>query len=88
MELGRERTALVVIDMQRAFLEDEGSLAQAGIDITGLKVALDPCKRLLASARQAGVPVIHTRCRVQKVVMNQRLRRDPAGSRRTVRKKS
>ncbi len=61
MELTRERTALVVIDMQRAFLEDEGSLAKAGIDITGLKAALEGCKRLLASARQAGVPVIHTR---------------------------
>ena len=61
MELSKERTALVVIDMQRAFLEDEGSLAQAGIDITGLKAALEGCKRLLASARQAGVPVIHTR---------------------------
>ena len=61
MELSKERTALVVIDMQRAFLEDEGSLAQAGIDITGLKAATEGCKRLLASARQAGVPVIHTR---------------------------
>lgn len=61
MELTRERTALVVIDMQRAFLEDEGSLAKAGIDITGLKAALEPCQRLLASARRAGVPVIHTR---------------------------
>ena len=61
MELTKERTALVVIDMQRAFLEDEGSLAKAGIDITGLKAAMEGCKRLLASARQAGVPVIHTR---------------------------
>ena len=61
MELSKERTALVVIDMQRAFLEDEGSLAKAGIDIGGLKAALEPCQRLLASARQAGVPVIHTR---------------------------
>ena len=56
MEISRERTALVVIDMQRAFLEDEGSLAKAGIDIGGLKAALEPCQRLLASARQAGVP--------------------------------
>ncbi len=61
MELSKERTALVVIDMQRAFLEDEGSLAKAGIDIGGLKAPLEPCQRLLASARQAGVPVIHTR---------------------------
>lgn len=61
MELSRERTALVVIDMQRAFLEDEGSLAKARIDISGLKEALEGCKRLLASACQAGVSVIHTR---------------------------
>ena len=61
MEITRERTALVVIDMQRAFLSDEGSLAKAGIDISGLKEALEPCRMLLASARQAGIPVIHTR---------------------------
>ncbi len=61
MELSKDRTALIVIDMQRAFLSDDGSLAQAGIDISGLKEALEPCQRLLASARQAGVPVIHTR---------------------------
>ena len=61
MELSKERTALVIVDMQRAFLEDGGSLARAGIDIAGLKVALEPCQRLLASARQAGIPVIHTR---------------------------
>jgi ureidoacrylate peracid hydrolase len=61
MELSKDRTALIVIDMQRAFLSDDGSLVEAGIDISGLKVALEPCQRLLASARQAGVPVIHTR---------------------------
>jgi len=61
MALTKDRTALVVVDMQRAFLSADGSLAKAGIDIAGLKKALEPCRRLLASARRAGVPVIHTR---------------------------
>ncbi len=61
MEISRERTALVVVDMQRAFLCEDGSLAKAGIDIARLKKAVEPCRRLLASARQARIPVIHTR---------------------------
>ncbi|SVC65869.1 uncharacterized protein METZ01_LOCUS318723, partial [marine metagenome] len=36
MELKTERTALVVIDMQNAFCADDGSLAEAGINITNL----------------------------------------------------
>ncbi len=61
MELKTERTALVVIDMQKAFCADDGSLAVAGIDISNLAGAVAPCRQLLDSARQAGVPVIFTR---------------------------
>jgi ureidoacrylate peracid hydrolase len=61
MELKIERTALVIIDMQNAGLADDGSFAKAGFDITNLTNAVAPCRQLLNSARQAGVPVIFTR---------------------------
>lgn len=55
------RTALLVIDMQRDFLEPEGYAAQAGLDIAPLVAAIDPVGKVLAAARRAGLTIIHTR---------------------------
>ena len=44
--------------MQTAFHKAEGSMAQAGIDIGLLTAAVDPCRRLLTAARNAGVPAM------------------------------
>lgn len=55
------RTALIVVDMQNAFCTDEGSIAKIGLDITMLKAAVQPCRKLIEGARAAGVPVIYTR---------------------------
>jgi ureidoacrylate peracid hydrolase len=61
VELGRDASALLVIDMQNGFCRDEGSIARIGFDIAMLKNAIAPCVRLVTAARRAGVPVIHTR---------------------------
>lgn len=55
------RTALLVIDMQRDFLEPEGYAAQAGLDIAPLAAAIRPIAKLLAAGRQAGLLIVHTR---------------------------
>jgi ureidoacrylate peracid hydrolase len=55
------RTALIVVDMQNAFCTDGGSCAKIGLDVSMLKAAIEPCGRLIAGARAAGVPVIYTR---------------------------
>lgn len=55
------QTALVVIDMQRDFLEPGGFGESLGNDVQMLRVAIAPCARLLAAAREAGMLVIHTR---------------------------
>jgi nicotinamidase-related amidase len=56
-----ERTALVIIDMQRDFLEPGGFGAALGNDVSRLRAAVSPCREVLAGARAAGMLVIHTR---------------------------
>ena len=59
--LAPSRTALVVIDMQRDFVEPGGFGASLGNDVTRLHSAIDPIARLLQAWRQRDWPVLHTR---------------------------
>ena len=54
-------TAIVVIDMQRDFLEPNGFGASLGNDVAHLAKAIAPCAALLAAAREHGLFVLHTR---------------------------
>lgn len=53
--------ALVIIDMQRDFLEPGGFGDALGNDVSLLRRTIAPNKALLAAAREAGMLVIHTR---------------------------
>ena len=55
------RTALIIIDMQRDFLEPGGFGAALGNDVARLQAAVGPCREMLAAARGRGMLVIHTR---------------------------
>jgi len=61
IETDPARTALVVIDMQRDFLEPGGFGETLGNDVGLLRAAIEPCRRILDAARRAGLLVIHTR---------------------------
>jgi len=54
-------TALIVIDMQRDFLDPQGYIGQSGVDVGVLRAAIPNARRLIEAARAAGIRVIHTR---------------------------
>ncbi|MGW4059973.1 cysteine hydrolase family protein [Amycolatopsis sp. NPDC004747] len=54
-------TALLVIDMQRDFVEPGGFGESLGNDVSRLREVVAPLQRTLAATRAAGVLVIHTR---------------------------
>jgi nicotinamidase-related amidase len=60
-DFDRAQTALIVIDMQRDFIEDGGFGASLGNDVRPLQAIVPTVARLIDGARMAGLPVIHTR---------------------------
>src|SRR5271163_4881580 len=61
LSIDLSKSALVIIDMQRDFLEPGGFGEALGNDVSLLQAAVAPCKAVLAAARRNGVLVIHTR---------------------------
>jgi biuret amidohydrolase len=53
--------ALLIIDMQRDFLDPAGYIAKSGVDVGGLRAVIPQVRRLLLAARKQGILVVHTR---------------------------
>jgi len=60
-EFDPAHTALLIIDMQRDFLEPAGFGEMLGNDVSQLRRTIEPNQKLLAAWRAAGLTVIHTR---------------------------
>jgi len=56
-----DRTAVVMIDMQRDFLMSGGFGEALGNDVSRLKAAVQPCASLLEVARARRMLIVHTR---------------------------
>jgi len=67
-------TALVLVDMQRDFLEPEGLFGQLGIDLSMYSQSRPRLAALLAEARRNGVLVIH----IQNTALPDRMSDSPA----------
>ncbi|WP_425330052.1 cysteine hydrolase family protein [Terrirubrum flagellatum] len=59
--LRREAAALLIIDMQRDFLEPGGFGEMLGNDVSQLRRTIEPNQKLLAAWRTAGLMAMHTR---------------------------
>ena len=61
IELDWAATALLIIDMQRDFMEPGGFGETLGNDVSQLARAVKPIASVLDAARAAGMLVVHTR---------------------------
>ena len=57
--IDRNRSAVIVVDMQNDFGSKGGMFDRARIDIAPIVQAVEPTANVLAAARKAGIPVIY-----------------------------
>lgn len=60
-QLDPKKTALIVIDMQRDFVEPGGFGETLGNDVTRLQAIIPSTAALIAGFRKAGLTIVHTR---------------------------
>ena len=60
-EFSRDSCALLLIDLQREFLEPGGFGEMLGNDVSQLRRVIEPNRKLLAAWRAHDLPVMHTR---------------------------
>lgn len=61
LEFSSESTALLIIDMQRDFVDPGGFGEMLGNDVSRLRGTIEPTRRVLEAAREKGLFVIFTR---------------------------
>jgi ureidoacrylate peracid hydrolase len=60
-DLDREETALLVIDVQRGFTDEECTFARRGMDLSMIREAMPSVRSVVDTAREADIPVAFTR---------------------------
>jgi ureidoacrylate peracid hydrolase len=61
VSIAPERTALIVIDMQNDFGSKGGMFDRAGIDISGIRSVIEPTRRAIGAAREAGIQIVYAK---------------------------
>jgi ureidoacrylate peracid hydrolase len=52
-------TAVIVVDMQNAFVKRGGYFELAGYDLSGVERIIAPCQKIITAARQKGAKIIY-----------------------------
>ena len=60
-QLEARKSALLVIDLQNAFIHEKGTLGVSGLDTKRLATIVSPLQKLIKRCQDAGVPVIWTK---------------------------
>jgi ureidoacrylate peracid hydrolase len=53
------KTAVIVVDMQNAFVKQGGYFDLAGYDLSGVERIVGPCRKIITAARQKGAKIIY-----------------------------
>jgi ureidoacrylate peracid hydrolase len=61
MKFAASSAALIAVDLQRGFIDDDGFVARQGRDVSPCREAARQSLRLVAAARAARMPVVWTR---------------------------
>ena len=61
LQIDLDRTAIICIDMQNAFVREGGMFDLAGWPTAGARAVIDPDRRIIEAARAAGVKVVFVR---------------------------
>ena len=61
LKIESARATVLVVDMQNDFGAKGGMFDLAGIDISGIRNAIEPTARILRAARTAGLPIVYLR---------------------------
>lgn len=61
LSFDKDRSALLIIDMQNGFIHPEGSLSKMGLDTSRTSRAIEPIRQLKAAFKAQGRPVIYIR---------------------------
>ena len=56
-----KKPALIVVDMQNAFLKEDGSLHRAGFNISLLQSVVQNVARVITVARRLDIPIVYSR---------------------------
>jgi ureidoacrylate peracid hydrolase len=53
------RTAIIVVDMQNAFVRKGGYFDLIGVDISAIEKILEPCRSIISGARVKGIKIVY-----------------------------
>jgi ureidoacrylate peracid hydrolase len=59
IEIAVSKTAILVVDMQNAFVRKGGYFDLVGFDISAAQRIIEPCQRIINAAREKGIKIIY-----------------------------